>query len=130
MMKTLVACALALAFFVSSCTKWQDPATSITSTDRSVSILLLNPSAHAMQEVRVRGKVWEIVPATEEGGPLTFKLADSDGNYIKVIWSGEATFEEENIVVAEGLFDNNFIASENRFDSTLTAEKISVVKPR
>lgn len=130
MMKTLAACALVLALFASSCTKWQDPTTAITSTDRSVAILLLNPSAHAMQEVRVKGKVWKLVPATEEGGFLTFNLADSDGNYIKVLWRGEATFKEGNIVVAEGLFDNNFISSENRFDPTLTAEKVSVVKPR
>lgn len=119
---------LALAFLAPSCGKWQDPSTSMVSADKSVAVLLLNPSVYSMQEVRVKGKVWEMVSSEEPGEPTAFKLADSDGNYIKVTWSGEASFGEGDIVEAEGLFDNNYVSSESRFDPTLAAKKIRVLK--
>ena len=119
---------LALAFLAASCGKWQDPSTSMVSADKSVAVLLLNPSVYSMQEVRVKGKVWEMVSSEEGGEPTAFKLADSDGNYIKVTWSGEASFAEGDIIEAEGLFDNNYVSSESRFDPTLAAKKIRVLK--
>lgn len=100
----------------------------MVSADKSVAVLLLNPSVYSMQEVRVKGKVWEMVSSEEGGEPTAFKLADSDGNYIKVTWSGEASFAEGDIIEAEGLFDNNYVSSESRFDPTLAAKKIRVLK--
>ena len=94
------------------------------SADKSVAVLVLNPSVYTMQEVRVKGKVWEI-KTTEESS--TFKLADSDGNYVTVIWGKEISFAEGNIVEAAGLFDSNFKSSENRFDPIITAQTIRVL---
>ena len=111
-----------------SCARWEDPTTSIVSTDKSVAVLLLNPAVYTMQEVHVRGKVWEIETMEEPAESATFKLADNDGNYIMVIWEKELSFAEGDIVEAAGLFDSNFISSENRFDPTLTAQKIKVLK--
>lgn len=127
-MKTIAIFLLALAFLAPSCGKWQDPSTSIVSVDKSIAVLLLNPSVYSMQEVRVKGKVWEMVSSEEPGEPTAFKLADSDGNYIKVTWSREVSFAEGDIIEAEGLFDNNYVSSESRFDPTLEAKKIKVLK--
>ena len=124
-MKTLAVFFLAAALLSPSCARWENPATFMLSADKSVAVLVLNPSVYTMQEVRVKGKVWEI-QTTEESA--TFKLADSDGNYITVIWEKEISFAEGNIVEAEGLFDSNFISSENRFDPTITAQTIRVLR--
>ena len=64
----------------------------------------------------------------EPAKSTTFKLADNDGNYIMVIWEKELSFAEGDIVEAAGLFDSNFISSENRFDPKLAAQKIKVLK--
>ena len=127
-MKTLAVFFLAAMLLAPSCARWEDPTTSIVSTDKSVAVLLLNPAVYTMQEVHVRGKVWEIETMEEPAKSTTFKLADNDGNYIMVIWEKELSFAEGDIVEAAGLFDSNFISSENRFDPTLTAQKIKVLK--
>ena len=127
-MKTLAALILAAMLLAPSCTRWENPATSLVSADKSVAVLVLNPSVYTMQEVRVRGKVWEIETIGEPAESATFKLADSDGNYITVVWEKELSFAEEDIVEASGLFDSNFISSENRFDPRLAAQTIRVLK--
>lgn len=124
-MKTLAVFLLAATLLAPSCTKWKNPATSMISADKSVVVLVLNPAVYTMQEVLVKGKVWEIETT---GEPATFKLADSEGNYITVVWEKELSFAEGDIVEAEGLFDSNFISSENRFDPKLTAKTIRVLK--
>lgn len=119
---------LAAMLLAPACSKWENPATSMISTDKSVAVLILNPSVYTMQEVRVRGKVWEIKTVEEPAESTTFKLADSDGNYITVVWEKELFFAEGDIVEAAGLFDSNFISSENRFDPKLAAQTIRVLK--
>lgn len=127
-MKILAVFFLAAMLLAPSCRRWENPATSMVSADKSVAVLILNPSVYTMQEVRVRGKVWEIKTTEELAESTTFKLADSDGNYITVVWEKEIFFAEGNIVEAAGLFDSNFISSENRFDPKLTAQTIEVLK--
>lgn len=127
-MKTLAVFLLAATLLAPSCTKWENPATSMISADKSVVVLVLNPAVYTMQEVLVKGKVWEIETTGEPAEPATFKLADSEGNYITVVWEKELSFAEGDIVEAEGLFDSNFISSENRFDPKLTAKTIRVLK--
>ena len=127
-MKTLAVFLLAAMLLAPSCTKWKNPAISMISTDKSVVVLVLNPSVYSMQEVRVKGKVWEIKTMEEQAESATFKLADSEGNYITVVWEKELSFAEGDIVEAAGLFDSNFISSENRFAPKLTAQTIRVVK--
>lgn len=127
-MKTLAALLLAAMLLAPSCTRWENPATSMISTDKSVAVLVLNPAVYTMQEVHVRGKVWEIEAMGEPAESATFKLADSDGNYITVVWEKELSFTEGDIVEAAGLFDSNFISSENRFDPKLAAQTIRVLK--
>lgn len=127
-MKILAVFFLAAILLAPSCRRWENPATSMVSADKSVAVLILNPSVYTMQEVRVRGKVWEIKTTEEPAESTIFKLADSDGNYITVVWEKELFFSEGNIVEAAGLFDSNFISSENRFDPKLTAQTIEVLK--
>lgn len=127
-MKTLAVFLLAAMLLAPSCKKWENPATSMISTDKSVVVLVLNPSVYTMQEVRVKGKVWELETMGEPAESATFKLADSEGNYITVVWEKELSFVEGDIVEAAGLFDSNFISSENRFDPKLTAQTIKVLK--
>ncbi len=119
---------LAAMLLAPACARWENPATSMMSADKSVVVLVLNPSVYTMQEVRVKGKVWEIKTTEEPAESTTFKLADSEGNYITVIWEKELSFAEGNIVEVAGLFDSNFISSENRFDPKLTAKTIKVLK--
>ena len=119
---------LAAMLLAPACARWEDPVTPLISTDKSVVVLVLNPSVYTMQKVRVRGKVWEIEAAEEPAKSTTFKLADNDGNYITVIWEKELSFAEGNVVEAAGLFDSNFISSENRFDPKLTAQTIRVLQ--
>ena len=125
-MKTLAALILAAMLLAPSCTRWENPATSLVSADKSVAVLVLNPSVYTMQEVRVRGKVWEKRLGNRQNRQPS--RADSDGNYITVVWEKELSFAEEDIVEASGLFDSNFISSENRFDPTLAAQTIRVLK--
>ncbi len=127
-MKTLAVFLLAAMLLAPSCKRWENPATSMISADKSVVVLVLNPSVYSMQEVRVKGKVWEIETMGEPAESATFKLADSDGNYITVVWEKELSFAEGDIVEASGLFDSNFISSENRFDPKLAAQSIKVLK--
>ena len=127
-MKTLAVFFLAAMLLAPSCMKWENPATSMMSSDKSVAVLILNPSVYTMQKVRVRGKVWEIKTMGEPAESTTFKLADSDGNYITVVWEKEPYFAEGDIVEAAGLFDSNFISHENRFDPRLAAQAIKVLK--
>lgn len=127
-MKTLAVFLLAAMLLAPSCKRWENPATSMISTDKSVVVLVLNPAVYTMQEVLVKGKVWEIKTMGEPAESATFKLADSEGNYITVVWEKELSFAEGNIVEAVGLFDSNFISSENRFDPKLTAKTIRVLK--
>ncbi len=127
-MKTLAVFLLAAMLLTPACTKWENPATSMISADKSVAVLVLNPSVYTMQEVRVRGKVWEMETMGEPAESATFKLADSEGNYITVVWEKELSFAEGDIVEAAGLFDSNFISSENRFDPKLTAQTIRILK--
>ena len=128
-MKILAVFFLAAMLLAPSCARWKNPTTSMVSSfDKSVAVLVLNPSVYTMQEIRVRGKVWEIKTTEEPAESTTFKLADSDGNYITVVWEKELSFAEGNIVEATGLFDSNFISSENRFDPKLAAQTIEVLK--
>ncbi len=127
-MKTLAVFLLAAMLLAPSCTKWENPATSMISADKSVAVLVLNPSVYTMQEVRVRGKVWEMETMGEPAESATFKLADSEGNYITVVWEKEISFAEGDIVEAAGLFDSNFISSENRFDPKLAAKTVKILK--
>lgn len=127
-MKTLAVFLLAAMLLAPSCKRWENPATSMISADKSVVVLVLNPAVYTMQEVLVKGKVWEIKTMGEPAESATFKLADSEGNYITVVWEKELSFAEGNIVEAVGLFDSNFISSENRFDPKLTAKTIRVLK--
>lgn len=127
-MKTLAVFLLAAMLLTPSCKRWENPATSMISADKSVVVLVLNPAVYTMQEVLVKGKVWEIKTMGEPAESATFKLADSEGNYITVVWEKELSFAEGNIVEAVGLFDSNFISSENRFDPKLTAKTIRVLK--
>ena len=127
-MKTLAVFFLAAMLLAPACARWEDPATSMISADKSVVVLVLNPAVYTMQEVRVKGKVWEISTSEEPAESTTFKLADNEGNYITVIWDKELSFAEGNIVEAAGLFDSNFISSENRFDPKLTAQTVKVLK--
>jgi hypothetical protein len=127
-MKILTVFFLAAILLAPACARWEDPATSLISADKSVVVLVLNPAVYTMQEVRVKGKVWEISTSEEPAEPTTFKLADNEGNYITVIWDKELSFAEGNIVEAAGLFDSNFISSENRFDPKLTAQTVKILK--
>ena len=127
-MKILALFFLAAMLLAPSCKRWENPATSMVSADKSVAVLILNPSVYTMQEVRVRGKVWEISTSEEPAESTTFKLADSDGNYITIVWEKELSFGEGDVVEAAGLFDSNFISSENRFDPKLAAKTIKVLK--
>ncbi|MXZ13403.1 MAG: hypothetical protein F4Y78_05285 [Candidatus Dadabacteria bacterium] len=127
-MKILAVFFLAVMLLAPSCRRWENPATSMISADKSVAVLILNPSVYTMQEVRVKGKVWEIETMGEPAESVIFKLADSEGNYITVVWEKELSFAEGDIVEAAGLFDSNFISSENRFDPKLAAKAIRILK--
>lgn len=127
-MKILAVFFLAAMLLAPSCRRWENPATSMMSADKSVAVLVLNPSVYTMQEVRVRGKVWEISISLKPAESTTFRLADSDGNYITVVWEKKLSFVEGDIVEAAGLFDSNFISSENRFDPKLAAKTIRILK--
>ncbi len=127
-MKIIAVFFLACALCAPSCRKWENPATSIVSTDKSVALLVMNPSVYTMQEVRVRGKVWELSEGLD--GITTFKLADSDGNHIMVNWEQEVIFSEQNLIEAEGLFDSNYMSSESRFAPVLSAKRIRIVKTK
>ena len=72
-----------------SCTKvWQDPDTSIPSKKVDITSVLVMPTIYDGAGVELEGKVWDLLMEhskySNKYDYSTFKLADKDGNYVKV----------------------------------------------
>lgn len=99
---------LSLAFL--GCTKeWQNPNTTIPAKQVDIAAILENPIAFDSAGVIVEGKVWDLVfdkfEREDKEIPFTeFKLADQDGNFVKVFVLGHFPIAEGDIVEVMGIY--------------------------
>jgi len=89
--------------------EWQNPNTTIPAKQVHISDILANPIAFDSAGVIVEGKVWDLVfdkfEREDKETPFTeFKLADQDGNFVKVFVLGHFPIAEGDIVEVTGIY--------------------------
>ncbi len=89
--------------------EWQNPNTIIPAKQVDIAAILENPIAFDSAGVIVEGKVWDLVfdkfEREDKETPFTeFKLADKDGNFVKVFVLGHIPIAEGDIVEVLGIY--------------------------
>ncbi len=89
--------------------EWQNPNTTIPAKQVDIAAILENPIAFDSAGVIVEGKVWDLVfdkfEREDKETPFTeFKLADQDGNFVKVFRLGHIPIAEGDIVEVIGIY--------------------------
>ncbi|KRT65613.1 MAG: hypothetical protein XU11_C0023G0037 [Candidatus Dadabacteria bacterium CSP1-2] len=89
--------------------EWQNPNTTIPAKQVDIAAILENPIAFDSAGVIVEGKVWDLVfdkfEREDKETPFTeFKLADKDGNFVKVFVLGHIPIAEGDIVEVLGIY--------------------------
>ncbi|MGH7908498.1 MAG: hypothetical protein ACRENW_01460 [Thermodesulfobacteriota bacterium] len=89
--------------------EWQNPNTTIPAKQVDIAAILENPIAFDSAGVIVEGKVWDLVfdkfEREDKETPFTeFKLADQDGNFVKVFVLGHIPIAEGDIVGVVGIY--------------------------
>jgi len=89
--------------------EWQNPNTTIPAKQVDIAAILENPIAFDSAGVIVEGKVWDLVfdkfEREDKETPFTeFKLADQDGNFVKVFVLGHIPIAEGDIVEVLGIY--------------------------
>ena len=89
--------------------EWQNPNTTIPAKQVHIAAILENPIAFDSAGVIVEGKVWDLVfdkfEREDKETPFTeFKLADQDGNFVKVFVLGHIPIAEGDIVEVVGIY--------------------------
>ena len=98
-----------LLVFLGCAREWQNPNTTIPAKQVDIAAILENPIAFDSAGVIVEGKVWDLVfdKFEREGKetPFTeFKLADQDGNFVKIFVLGHIPIAEGDIVEVMGIY--------------------------
>ena len=98
-----------LLVFLGCAREWQNPNTTIPAKQVDIAAILENPIAFDSAGVIVEGKVWDLVfdkfEREDKETPFTeFKLADQDGNFVKVFVLGNIPIAEGDIVEVMGIY--------------------------
>ena len=98
-----------LLVFLGCAREWQNPNTTIPAKQVDIAAILENPIAFDSAGVIVEGKVWDLVfdkfEREDKETPFTeFKLADQDGNFVKVFVLGHIPIAEGDIVEVMGIY--------------------------
>ncbi len=119
---------LIIAFLLSSCaTEWKNPSTSLPASELSIATLLLTPAIYQFEEVKTKGKVWDLLYLSDGEYELRFKLADEDGYYIEVLSDSELQVGEGDIIEVEGQFFRKYFKEKYKFETYIIAKKVALV---
>ncbi len=122
-----------LLVFLGCAREWQNPNTTIPAKQVDIAAILENPIAFDSAGVIVEGKVWDLVfdkfEREDIETPFTeFKLADQDGNFVKVFVLGHIPIAEGDIVEVMGIYRRELGKERIYFANEI--EAIRVVKEK
>jgi hypothetical protein len=117
-----------------SCNKqWQDPNTSVPYTHTTIREILIAPIGYDSAGVSVEGMVWDLnydlLVDNEKEIPVTsFKIADSDGNYLNVFAEGNYPLTDGDHVKVIGVYRIGLITEHRNNINEITANSIELGK--
>jgi hypothetical protein len=115
-----------------SCTKqWQNPNTAVPYTHTTIERILITPLAFDSAGVSVEGMVWDLnydllVKGEAEIPYTSFKLADSDGNYVNVFAEGNYPLVDGDQVIVVGLYRRDLPTEYRNYVNEIDARSIEV----
>lgn len=115
-----------------SCNKqWQDPNTAVPYTHTSIREILIAPIGYDSAGVSVEGMVWDLnydlLVEDEKEIPYTsFKIADSDGNYVNVFAEGNYPLIDGDQVKVIGVYRREQITEYRKYINEIDANSIEV----
>ena len=127
---------LAPVLFFGCARNWQDPDTSLSALNISISDLLTHRDIYDSAGVKVIGKVWylarETVIENEEGNRdiyTIFVIADRKGTGIDVYVPGEAPITDGDFIRVVGIYRKEFQVEGRYFSNRIDAVRIESWKP-
>ena len=117
-----------------SCNKeWQDPNTAVPYTHTTIREILIAPIGYDSAGVSVEGMVWDLnydllVENEKEIPYTTFKIADSDGNYVNVFAEGNYPLIDGDQVKVIGVYRRELITESRNYVNEIDANSIEVGK--
>ena len=117
-----------------SCNKqWQDPNTSVPYTHTTIREILIAPIGYDSAGVSVEGMVWDLdydlLVEDEKETPFTsFKIADSDGNYLNVFAEGNYPLTDGDQVKVIGVYRRELITEYRKYINEIDANSIELGK--
>jgi len=111
--------------------KWQDPNTAVPFTDTTIREILIAPIGYDSSGVSVEGMVWDLnydlLVEDEKEIPYTsFKIADSDGNYLNVFAEGNYPLIDGDQVIVVGVYRRNLATDYRNYVNEIDAKSIEV----
>lgn len=122
-----------LLVFLGCAREWQNPNTTIPAKQVDIAAILENPIAFDSAGVIVEGKVWDLVfdkfEREDKETPFTeFKLADQDGNFVKVFVLGNIPIAEGDIVEVMGIYRRELGKERIYFANEIEAIRVEMKK--
>ena len=117
-----------------SCNKqWQDPNTAVPYTHTTIREILIAPIGYDSAGVSVEGMVWDLnydllVEHEKEIPYTSFKIADSDGNYVNVFAEGNYPLIDGDQVKVIGVYRRDLITESRNYINEIDANSIEVGK--
>ena len=121
------------AFLISCNKEWQDPNTAVPYTRTTIREILIAPIGYDSAGVSVEGMVWDLnydlLVENEKEIPYTsFKIADSDGNYVNVFAEGNYPLIDGDQVKVIGVYRRELITESRNYVNEIDANSIEVGK--
>lgn len=117
-----------------SCAKqWQNPNTAVPYAHTTIREILIAPIGYDSAGVSVEGMVWDLeydlLVEDEKEIPYTsFKIADSDGNYLNVFAEGNYPLIDGDQVKVIGVYRRQLITEYRNYINEIDANSIEVGK--
>jgi hypothetical protein len=119
------------AVLISCAKQWQDPNTSVPYTHTTIREILIAPIGYDGGGVSVEGMVWnlnyDLLVEDEKEIPYTsFKIADSDGNYINVFAEGNYPLTDGDQVKVIGVYRRQLVSENRKYINEIEANNIQL----
>ncbi len=121
------------AFLISCHKQWQDPNTAVPYTHTTIREILIAPIGYDSAGVSVEGMVWDLnydlLLEDEIEIPYTsFKIADSDGNYVNVFAEGNYPLIDGDQVKVIGVYRRQLMTEHRNYINEIDANSIEIGK--
>ncbi len=121
------------AILISCHKQWQDPNTAVPYTHTTIREILIAPIGYDAAGVAVEGMVWDLkydlLVEDEKEIPYTsFKIADSDGNYVNVFAEGNYPLIDGDQVKVIGVYRRQLTTDYRNYINEIDANSIEVGK--